>query len=30
MSVSEIATAAAKVWKELTDEEKQPFNEMFL
>lgn len=29
MSVTEITTAAGKVWKSLTDEEKEPFTTKF-
>ncbi len=29
MSVTEITTAAGKVWKNLTEEEKEPFNRKF-
>jgi hypothetical protein len=29
MSVTEITTAAGKVWKSLTEEEKEPFNKNF-
>jgi hypothetical protein len=29
MSVTEITTAAGKVWKSLTEEEKKPFNKKF-
>jgi hypothetical protein len=29
MSVTEITTAAGKVWKSLTEKEKEPFNKKF-